>query len=92
MGGCRSRRTTAWTGAEPYAFLGAFADSNEDNQALDELPGALGDLPLALEQARAYMRATRTPLAGYLKLLRRQGEELFREGDPFNYEQKVATT
>jgi hypothetical protein len=38
------------------------------------------------------MRATRTPLAGYLKLLRRQGEELFREGDPFNYEQKVATT
>jgi hypothetical protein len=38
------------------------------------------------------MRATRTPPAGYLQLLRRQGGELFREGDPFNYERKVATT
>ena len=37
-----------------------------DRQAAADLAGELGGLPLALEQAAAYMQATGDTLAGYL--------------------------
>ena len=44
--------------------------SGQDNPAAARaLAGRLGGLPLALEQAGAYMEATETPLADYLQLL-----------------------
>ena len=43
-----------------------------DRAAALELAGELGGLPLALEQAAAYIQATGTTLAGYLALFRQR--------------------
>ncbi|MFC7382163.1 FxSxx-COOH system tetratricopeptide repeat protein [Sphaerisporangium rhizosphaerae] len=52
----------------------------------------LGGLPLALEQAGAYIDATGTTLAGYLHLLRRRRAEMLAQGQPWGYDQHVAST
>jgi hypothetical protein len=44
--------------------------SDPDRQAASELAVELGGLPLALEQAAAYIRASLDSLAGYLALFR----------------------
>jgi predicted ATPase len=41
-----------------------------DRESARELAGQLDGLPLALEQAAAYLRATEKSLAGYLALFR----------------------
>jgi tetratricopeptide (TPR) repeat protein len=46
--------------------------------ALDELAELLGDLPLALEEAAAYLEETGEGLAEYLGLIRDRARELFR--------------
>jgi hypothetical protein len=51
----------------------------------------LGMLPLALEQAGAFVAVGET-MAGYLNLLRQHRDELFRHGDPVGYSARVATT
>ncbi|MBI4277678.1 MAG: tetratricopeptide repeat protein [Armatimonadetes bacterium] len=51
-----------------------------DEAAAAALAGALGDLPLALEQAGAYIAATEGTLAGYLLLFRARREDLLRRG------------
>jgi tetratricopeptide (TPR) repeat protein len=56
------------------------------------LAEALGDLPLALEQAAAYLEATSTPPAEYLSLLRDRVGELFALGAASHSEQTIATT
>jgi tetratricopeptide (TPR) repeat protein len=56
------------------------------------LAEALGDLPLALEQAAAYMDQTHTTPAGYLALYREHGAELLALREPLATEQTVATT
>ena len=43
-----------------------------DRRAALELAGELGGLPLALEQAAAYVQASEESLAGYLALFRRR--------------------
>jgi hypothetical protein len=56
---------------------------NRDRAAARELAAELGGLPLALEQAAAYMQATGMSLAGYLPLFRdRQADLLARGEDP----------
>ena len=60
---------------EAVAFLRARADRPGD-PAADALAAALGDLPLALEQAGAYVEQTRTSLGGYLELLEERAGEL----------------
>jgi tetratricopeptide (TPR) repeat protein len=62
------------------------------NQAADALAEALGDLPLALEQAAAYLEETSTPSDEYLRLLRERGPDLFALGRPATSEQTIATT
>ena len=57
-----------------------------------ELAGELGGLPLALEQAAAYMRDTGWDIAGYLALYRGRRAELLARGEPAGYDKRVTTT
>jgi Tetratricopeptide repeat len=63
-----------------------------DGQAAAELAGELGGLPLALEQAAAFMQATGDNLAGYLASFRQQRAGLLGRGEPAGYGKTVATT
>jgi tetratricopeptide (TPR) repeat protein len=57
----------------------------------DALAAALGDLPLALEQAAAYLEETGVPVAEYLALLGERSRELFSLGEPATSEETIAT-
>jgi len=57
-----------------------------------ELAGELGGLPLALEQAGAYMQASGRSIAEYLGLFRARRGELLGRGDPAGYDRRVTTT
>ena len=63
-----------------------------DKQAALELAGELGGLPLALEQAAAYVPASGDSLAGYLASLRQQRGDLLARGAPAGYSETVAIT
>jgi hypothetical protein len=63
-----------------------------DRQAARELAAELGGLPLALEQAAAYMQATADSLASYLALSRQRPAAMLRRGEPIGYGKTVATT
>ena len=63
-----------------------------DRQAARDLADELGGLPLALEQAAAYMQATGGTLAGYLALFRQRRAELLARGEPTGYGKTVAST
>ena len=62
-----------------------------DGTNADQLCEALGDLPLAVEIAAAYVNARRDSLAGYLDGLRRRTPELFARNGPHDHH-AVATT
>ncbi len=64
-----------------------------DQVAAGKLSLELGYLPLALEQAGAYMEATATPISEYLDLFREHGTRVFSDA-PKNkdYPDTVATT
>ena len=72
-------------------FLGS-RTSDPDSQAATELAAELGGLPLALEQAAAYMQAAGESLAGYLALFLRRRPDLLDRGQPTGYPGTVATT
>ena len=61
-------------------------------QAAEELAGELGGLPLALEQAAAYIQATGTTLAGYLSLFRDRRADLLARGEAAGHPADVAAT
>ena len=64
-----------------------------DREAAGALADALGDLPLALEQAGAYMDATGRSLPDYLEMFTDRKNELWdREGPPPDYPDTVVTT
>ena len=63
-----------------------------DQQAALELAGELGGLPLALEQAAAYIQASGDSLAGYLALFRQRRADMLGRGEPTGYPETVATT
>jgi hypothetical protein len=63
-----------------------------DRRAAWALAGVLGGLPLALEQAAAYVQATGGTLAGYLAVFRRRRADVLGRGDPAGYPETVATT
>jgi tetratricopeptide (TPR) repeat protein len=76
--------------AEAVAFLQARTGAGD--VATGELAEALGDLPLALEQAAAYLEQTRTSARDYLRLLGERAEELLRLGELAYHPDTVATT
>jgi tetratricopeptide (TPR) repeat protein len=63
-----------------------------DAASLGALAEVLGDLPLALEQAAAYLDETKITPAGYLELFRDHGAALLALGEPLTTEQTVVTT
>jgi len=77
-----------WPRAESVRFLGE-RRGEADERAADRVADALGDLPLALEQAAAYCEQTGTTLAAYADLLQQgYGRELWQE--PRDLERTVA--
>jgi tetratricopeptide (TPR) repeat protein len=79
-----------WQRAESRRFL-AQRTGEQDNNAIDAIAEALGDLPLALEQAAAYTTTNAITLSGYFERLRDRAPELFGACRPVGYEHTVAT-
>jgi hypothetical protein len=63
-----------------------------DGEAAEDLAGELGGLPLALEQAAAYIQATGTTLAGYLAMFRDRRADLLARGQVAGHPAHVAAT
>jgi hypothetical protein len=63
-----------------------------DERAATELASELGGLPLALEQAAAYIQATGTTLAGYVSLFRDRRADLLARGEAAGHPADVAAT
>ena len=72
-------------------FLTDRTDDPDDHAATD-LAVELGGLPLALEQAAAYIQATVGSLARYLADFRQRRFEMLGRGEPTGYDATVATT
>ena len=70
------------------------ATTRQDDQATaSALADVLGDLPLALAQAAAYVSAAGISISGYLDLFQRERAELWKdEAAPADYGKTVATT
>src|SRR5262249_24568025 len=83
-------RLGPWTRAESLEFLAHLGDPVTPNG--DAVAELLGDLPLALEQAFAYMRETGTSLAEYRRLLEIRGIEAQPIFGTSNYRSTVSTT
>ncbi len=65
----------------------------QDRNAANALAHELGDFPLALEHARAYVKQSNSSLAHYLELYRTRRTQLWRETKtPLNYHSTIATT
>jgi hypothetical protein len=65
---------------------------DQDRPAARELATALDGLPLALEQAAAYMQATGTHLARYLPLFRTRQADLLARGEAAGHPADVTAT
>jgi TIR domain/NB-ARC domain len=90
-GAARPVKVSTFTRAESLTFL-AQRTGLQDEANADALAEELGDLPLALEQAAAYLEQTSMPLAEYLDLFRRRREELLGRGEPSAYQGTVEAT
>jgi Tetratricopeptide repeat len=81
-----------WNRNEAIAFLQK-RTGQSDEKAADKLAEALGDLPLALEQAAAYIETRTKTYAEYLDLFNSRRKELWeREEPPAGYFHTIATT
>jgi Domain of unknown function (DUF4062)/Tetratricopeptide repeat len=78
---------------DPVVAAGFLASrtGDADRVAARELAGLLGGLPLALEQAAAYLQATGTVLARYLLLFRDRQADLLARGDVAGHPDVAAT-
>jgi hypothetical protein len=63
-----------------------------DEGAAEDLAGELGGLPLALEQAAAYIQTTGITLAGYLSVFRDRQADLLARGQAAGHPADVAAT
>lgn len=81
-----------WSREESIAFLYRRTGQSDDSAA-DNLAEELGFLPLALEQAAAYVCTRKKSYSDYLDLFTTRRAELWkREKQPDNYPDTVATT
>ena len=88
--GARPIALDVWERWESVAFLRMRTREREPG-VLDALADALGDLPLALEQAAAYSNTKMITLTGYMDRLRDGVPELFSADGPAAYGHTVAT-
>ncbi|MDJ0343132.1 FxSxx-COOH system tetratricopeptide repeat protein [Streptomyces sp. H10-C2] len=58
----------------------------------EQVAAAVGDLPLAVEQAGAWLAETATPVASYLEQLNEQAARVLSLNQPANYPEPVAAT
>jgi tetratricopeptide (TPR) repeat protein len=65
---------------------------DRDKRAAEDLAAELGGLPLALEQAGAYIQASGTTLAGYLSVFRDRRADLLARGEAAGHPADVAAT
>src|ERR1039457_5927993 len=65
---------------------------DQDHPSALALARELGALPLALEQAAAYIQATGGKLAEYLAAFRQRRPDLLARGEPAGYDKSIATT
>lgn len=83
---------SVWDREESISFLQKRTGQN-NNQEANKLAEALGDLPLALEQAGAYIDAKCKKYIEYLSLFNSRRKDLWEsEKNPDNYLDTVATT
>ncbi|CAM5551802.1 FxSxx-COOH system tetratricopeptide repeat protein [Streptomyces chartreusis] len=95
-------RNRRWSVAGPALEVNVFAreeskellrrlgPSDLDDAEADRLADALGDLPLALEQAAAWRAETGRPASEYLRLFEHKGAELLTVSPPLDYQLPVA--
>ncbi len=76
---------------EAIAFL-LKRTGQTDRDAANKLADALGDLPLALEQAGAFIEDKLLALSEYLPLFTARRQELLKTNKPIDYPDTVATT
>jgi Tetratricopeptide repeat len=79
---------------DPQAAAGFLAarTGDADHQAATGLAEAVGGLPLALEQAAAYIAAAGDSLAAYLASFRKRRADLLSRGEPAGYPGTVTAT
>jgi tetratricopeptide (TPR) repeat protein len=65
---------------------------DHDEASAAELADALGDLPLALEQAAAYLEQNGMPVRSYLAAYQRRHQQLLAKGRALAYQGQVDTT
>jgi DNA-binding SARP family transcriptional activator len=94
---------SAWSALGPTVRLEPFApdvaarfvlarSGRRDPHAAAQLSELLGNLPLALEQAAAYVDETGLSLAEYLRLFQLRRDQLLMRGAPSNHRETVSTT
>jgi tetratricopeptide (TPR) repeat protein len=79
-----------WLREEAVGFLVRRTD-NSDAEAAYEIARLLGDLPLALEQAGAFIDELGISLAAYLRLVQDRLPELLDAGKPAGHEHTIGT-
>jgi hypothetical protein len=79
-------------GTEVAAVYLVNRTGDPDSQSAAALAAELGGLPLALEQAAAYIQAATTTLAGYLALFRDRRADLLARGETPEHPADVAAT
>ena len=79
-------------GTEVAAGFLVSRTGDQDKQAATELAAELGGLPLALEQAAAYIQASGGSLTGYLESFRQRRPDMLAHGEPTGYDSTVAAT
>jgi tetratricopeptide (TPR) repeat protein len=89
--GARTLELRVWDRSDSVRFL-LDRTTDQDATAASAIAQALGDLPLALEQAAAYTNRQRISLAMYAERLRDRDRDLLAAGAPRDYGRSVATT
>jgi tetratricopeptide (TPR) repeat protein len=100
-------RLSVWDGFAQLLMVGVFQRDKMEGESVDfllirtgradrkgasDLAAELGDLPLALEQAGAYIKESGISFSDYLARLKENRKELLRKGKPQSYPESVATT
>jgi tetratricopeptide (TPR) repeat protein len=89
-GVARTVEVDLFTREESKELLRRRGGGNITDEDADRLAEALGDLPLAVEQAASWRAQTGMPVAEYVDLLEKNSAELLKAGAPSEYELPVA--
>lgn len=89
-GVARTVEVDLFTREESIELLRRRGGGNISDSDADRLADALGDLPLAVEQAASWRAQTGMPVAEYVELLQKNSAELLKAGATGEYELPVA--